>query len=359
MVSSRSLLKDKVKRKILARLSRGQSASPSFLPSERVLAGHLGISRTTVRAALAELEAEGLIVRERGRGTRVVRERERHVGTVAVVFGSPGGTTYGGNVLAELFALIEGISLSLGSKGIPAIFCPTSGYESEAMETDASATSAAFAQQLMRRTSAAILVEWQHSAEVAHELEKRGFPCVVANEEENADVRRVRVDFAALGHQAAEYMARCGYDNAVCLVGSRRRFVFGEFCAAFETTWQGHRVRWVECYPRVRSARDGLCDVLRRGHESLAIFAFGDERTLGALESLKEKGLAAPEHVGVMCYGRSRQAVREAGVTGFTEPAADVGRLAVEKLVNLCASRQVERTTVLPAPLVEGRTMFF
>jgi len=41
------------------------------LPSEGVLQAQAGVSRTTIRQALGVLVTEGLIVRERGRGTRV------------------------------------------------------------------------------------------------------------------------------------------------------------------------------------------------------------------------------------------------------------------------------------------------
>jgi GntR family transcriptional regulator len=45
------------------------------IPSENALCEHFGVSRTTVRQALAELESEGLLLREKGRGAFVAEPR--------------------------------------------------------------------------------------------------------------------------------------------------------------------------------------------------------------------------------------------------------------------------------------------
>lgn len=58
-------------------IQRGELRDGQQLPREEDLARRLGISRVTVRLALAELAEEGLLVRQRGRGTRVTHGRQR------------------------------------------------------------------------------------------------------------------------------------------------------------------------------------------------------------------------------------------------------------------------------------------
>ncbi len=55
----------------------GELGPGDRLPAERELAGHLGVSRVSVRQALHELEARGLIDRRPGRGTIVVSPADR------------------------------------------------------------------------------------------------------------------------------------------------------------------------------------------------------------------------------------------------------------------------------------------
>src|SRR5271170_7320251 len=56
---------------LLDELRTGRRPAGTRLPSEWELARSCGVSRTTVRTALAELTAAGLVVRHQGRGTYV------------------------------------------------------------------------------------------------------------------------------------------------------------------------------------------------------------------------------------------------------------------------------------------------
>src|SRR5687767_12967576 len=64
---------DRLRNEILA----GRLAAGSRLPSERELSLALGVNRLTLRAALARLEAMGLVSTRHGSGTEVISWRER------------------------------------------------------------------------------------------------------------------------------------------------------------------------------------------------------------------------------------------------------------------------------------------
>ena len=63
-------------------LSRGDPAPGTRLPAERALAISHGVSRATVRDAIASLVARGLLERRRGDGTYVTAPSERHMAEI-------------------------------------------------------------------------------------------------------------------------------------------------------------------------------------------------------------------------------------------------------------------------------------
>jgi DNA-binding GntR family transcriptional regulator len=56
-------------------IAAGRWESGERIPSENELCRHFGVSRTTVRQALSELESEGLVHKEKGRGSFVAEPR--------------------------------------------------------------------------------------------------------------------------------------------------------------------------------------------------------------------------------------------------------------------------------------------
>lgn len=85
------------------RLAEGAWNAGDRLPSEPTLAGELGVSRVSVRAALAQLEAEGAVTRKHGSGTYVNSVRPL-VRSLHLNVGSDELITSGGHVagIAEM-----------------------------------------------------------------------------------------------------------------------------------------------------------------------------------------------------------------------------------------------------------------
>src|SRR5450631_1889322 len=74
---ARSSVVDAVADRLRGEILAGRLAPGVRLPSERELSLALGVNRLTLRAALARLEAMGLVTTRHGSGTEVAAWRER------------------------------------------------------------------------------------------------------------------------------------------------------------------------------------------------------------------------------------------------------------------------------------------
>lgn len=64
-------LYEQVRRRLLSEIEAGRLAEGSFLPPEFELCATYGVSRITLRRAVGELCAEGVLIRQQGRGTLI------------------------------------------------------------------------------------------------------------------------------------------------------------------------------------------------------------------------------------------------------------------------------------------------
>ena len=67
-----------LKQHLLEKIESGEWKPNDLIPSEQEMQTSFGLSRITVRQALSDLVYEGLLIRERGRGTFVAPPKMTH-----------------------------------------------------------------------------------------------------------------------------------------------------------------------------------------------------------------------------------------------------------------------------------------
>ena len=115
-----------VRRRLLDQISRGQLRPGARLGAERELASALGVSRSTVRQALAALERTGVVRRVPGRGggtfvrrQKVERDLSRIVGVPALLQAQ--GMTAGSRIVSTGLAVAD-------DETVAALRLPTGAY---------------------------------------------------------------------------------------------------------------------------------------------------------------------------------------------------------------------------------------
>lgn len=100
----RQRLSDRVAQELLRLIARGEVAPGDRLPGERQLAELMKVSRVSVRAALQQLKAQGVVTAVQGGGTRVVANAEEIDAGLAQLVRADAGNLHD---LAEIRANLE------------------------------------------------------------------------------------------------------------------------------------------------------------------------------------------------------------------------------------------------------------
>ena len=106
------------------------------------------------------------------------------------------------------------------------------------------------------------------------------------------------------------------------------------------------------------SGAEAMRRLLDRGVHIDAVFAANDQMAVGALSTLRERGLAVPRDISLVGFdGDSFSATSEPPLTTIAQPATELGATMARVLVDLLEGRPVERVTIMPTRLlVRGST---
>lgn len=93
------------------------------------------------------------------------------------------------------------------------------------------------------------------------------------------------------------------------------------------------------------------------GREMDAIFGGSDEGAIGAVMALKDAGVAIPDEIAVVGFDDLNHShYVTPALTTVRAPTEQVGRLAVERMIEILEGRPVVQTTLLPTDLVIRRS---
>ncbi|UCF97758.1 MAG: GntR family transcriptional regulator, partial [Spirochaetaceae bacterium] len=296
--SDSSTLSNKVKNLIWEGIRSGEFAPGEKIPSERELCDRFGVSRITVRSALASLAHKGVLRRRAGSGT-FVNENRLRTGTIAFLRCQHGEHTHeirGDFVYSEV---LEGIQSELLESGIHLIF----SYIREKGED-----SKRLLENLLYKTDGLILGEMR-SEEFYQQVLSQHTPFVLINPEfSNYIADTVDYDNLAGAVRATEYMISLGHRkiafvngrmptrhaverlNGYRLALEKHQISFSPDLVAGETNWQSE------------TGYTAAINLLKRDPAITAIFAANDALAIGAIKGVRQVGFRVPEDVSVLGF---------------------------------------------------------
>ncbi|MDD3656160.1 MAG: GntR family transcriptional regulator [Atribacterota bacterium] len=307
------------------------------LPSESELIRQFKISRHTVRHAFSELENEGLIYKEQGKGTFCAYRGSKKERRIAVL------TTYISNYIFPY--IIRGIEEILCESGFSFSIASTGNdkqREEECMK------------RLLEQDISGLIVEPTKSArpnlnlKYFQELERRGVPYIFLHATyPDLDSAYIIMDDEKGGYLATKYLLELGHRNIAGiflsddLQGVRRQTGFlsalKEYSISINNEYLGnYNTEQLFSYPFHFSM-----DLLRKKNCPTAIVCYNDQITIQVIEAIRRSNLKIPVDISVVGYDNSNLAIAtEVKLTTINHPKDEMGKRVARMIVDMIEGKE-------------------
>jgi GntR family transcriptional regulator of arabinose operon len=329
----------RLKEYLKEQMKQGVITPGSQLPSENMLVKQFKISRHTVRQALSELEKEGLIFREQGRGTFCADSPTLKGQTVAVV------TTY---ISEYIFpAVIRGIEEELSAAGCRLLLASTGNAKSK---------EASCLESLLRQEIDGLIIEPTQSARenvnlaYFNELEQRQIPYLMLHAYyPELDPAYIIIDDEKGGYLATQQLIRLGHRHIAGIFkaddrqGLKRQagYMKAMNAAGFKAKPEligAYETEELSSYPYQFTRNLFMQEVL-----PTAMVCYNDQVALGVLEALRAEAVKVPDDFSLISFDDSGLAVAaEVKLSGIVHPKATMGRQAGRMILDMMENKTLK-----------------
>ena len=294
-------------------ITSGVIQNEDKFPSENILQKKFGYSRQTVRTALNQLEAEGLIKRVKGSGTYVsyegnLRNGERpRIGLILSYFSD------------YLFPRVY--------DGIDSVM-KEAGYDIDvAVTKNRLNDEALYLEGLLNGNVAGFIIEGTRSffpnpnIRLYEEIRKRNIPTLfIHNHYSNHGHRRIAGIFK--------------YDD---MQGIERYKGFVECLSDYGVKFDDDWIRWYSTKDmEEKLSKKGLLRMYRRTKDCTAMIVYNDEVAGYYMEFLEERGLHVPEDVSLVSFDDEElQQDARVKVLSVVHPKYNLGRITGKNLLRM------------------------
>lgn len=322
-------LMEELKEKILS----GEIRAGNRLPSENELSVSYGLSRHTVRKALAILENEGYVTAEHGRGT-FCSERMRHrknSKNIAVI------TTYISDYIFP--RLIQGMDRVLTEQGYSIILKNTGNSRQKEAQCLEDVLTKDVDGLIIEPSKSQILCRNMH---LYQKLDEYRIPYVFIQGcyPQMRDKPAVLMDDAKGGYLITKYLIDTGHKNILGIFkaddsqGAERHKGYVRALQEAGMPYLPERVIWFHTEDRKVKPAVMIKMMLAQGILVDSVVCYNDQIAMEVIQKLNEMGKKVPEDVSVTGYDNSFYARSgPIGLTTIAHPQEKLGEIAAELLL--------------------------
>lgn len=335
-----------LKRHLLDRIQRGELVPGQQLDTENVLAKQFKLSRQTVRQALGELEKEGWIVRQQGRGT-FISDQKRKPKPVGLIIKSISNYTFPD--------IVRGIENRLND----------AGFELKLyLSQDDPEREAECLQKVLENGIDGLIIEPAKSIHpcrnlhLYQEITKRQIPCLFIHDFwKELEPAYLVLDDCQGGYLATQYLLDLGHRriagifNIESSQGVERqagyRKALNEYGIEPEPGLIGEYSYKSDF---VTFPFHFMSELLERPQHPTAVFCYNDMDAVRALDAIRQKGLKVPDDISIIGYNDSGlTTVSEVKLTSVKHPKRDLGIQAASLIISM-VKRRIEKPRLIIQP---------
>jgi len=317
------------------------------IPSERDLAEQYGVCRITMNKAVSELVTEGLLYREKGKGTFVASHKRKKLAEDRKRIGVSFLDIY--NITHPYFSkLVNSINAS----------CNKNGYSLQVFSTHASEIDKSpFISAIKSGHLSGVLLASRMGLKNILLLKEMNVPFVWVNHDiPEEDINCVLVDYFSATFNAIKHLIGLGHKRIGLIRGSKDnrdtilslsgyKFILEEQGIDFDI----NLVRGTAFTEEMGYM--AMNELLNLSQPPTAVYAIDDSLAAGAMKAIAEKGLRIPDDTAIVGCGNLLSAYStEPSLTTLDIHLEKLGELALEMLLKMIEKKKVEETRVMLKP---------
>ncbi|WP_341280979.1 GntR family transcriptional regulator [Paenibacillus sp. FSL H8-0537] len=329
-----------LKQEITSWIAAAQFLPHDRLPSENEIGKQFGMSRQTVRQALGDLEKEGWLYREQGKGTFVSDQsvEERRSVSAGLTVGLI--TTHISDYIFP--TIVRGVESSLRSNGGRLVLASTDNEKEKERES---------LESMLREPLSGLIIEPTRSAEGNPNfncflaLDALQIPYIMLNERySDVDAPCLRLDDELGGYLAAEHLLDLGHRRIAGFFktddfqGVHRMRGFLRACRERGIAVQPEHLVRYSTEEKATKPQQSLDLMLGRAPElrPTAVVCYNDELAVRMLDVVRRHELNVPEHLSLIGFDDANLATAtEVKLTTMEHPKTRLGEDSVDKLLQM------------------------
>ena len=338
-------------------IENGTHKPGTMLPSMDDLASQFHLNKATVRQAIAELTAAGLVYSVPAKGTFVAEEDgERKDGLLAktpsigwVLSVSDGGNT--GRYHTEIMDAVQSALREINGHLL--------------IINALHMTTVALCRVISEAKLDGIILVGGFDKETIRHLASNGLPAVLLDDTcRGARIDSILVDNHGGGYQAVEYLASLGHRRIALVTGPAdlqitKDRLAGALDAAEKAGITPSAIQILHGDYSPRSGRLAAAKIIAMRQRPSAVFFFNDEMASGALQTFHESSdLTVPRDISVIGYDDVLWAsLTQPPLTTIHVEKDLMGKEAVERLKKrMTHPDHIPETTIIPTRLISRKT---